>query len=201
MSHTNNSLDPFFFSEMMTHPALFAHPKPRKVVIIGNPVGILQEVLKHPAIEFVYCIGEKEVSTDDSRVSYYPALSSDDHDVIIQTHSMNNARHDFFNLLNPDGILVQLCPNPLVQPNKLRAVYQQLKQMGFNDWQILNFPQTGAPSDWQAIVMSTKSPLFKRIREKDIFNKPFSTSYYNFEIHQASLALPEFARLELGLLT
>lgn len=197
MNNPNNGLDPFFFSEMMTHPALFAHPKPQKVVIIGNPAGILQEVLKHPSIESVYCVSEQQITIADPRVSSHAKLPNDNQDVIIQTYVASDSHQDYFNLLNLDGILVQPCPNPLVQPSTLKTVYQQLRQIGFNDWQMMNFPQAGTPADWLAIVMSTKCPLFKRIREKDIFNKPFSTSYYNFEIHQASLALPEFARAAL----
>lgn len=44
--------DEFFYHEMMVHPALFAHGAARKVLIIGGgDGGILEEVLKHKAIE------------------------------------------------------------------------------------------------------------------------------------------------------
>ena len=44
--------DEFFYHEMMTHPPILAHGQARKVLIIGGgDGGILEEVLKHKAIE------------------------------------------------------------------------------------------------------------------------------------------------------
>lgn len=43
--------DNFLYHEMMSHPALFSHPDPRKVVIIGGgDCGSLREVMKHPGV-------------------------------------------------------------------------------------------------------------------------------------------------------
>ena len=43
--------DNFFYHEMMSHPALFAHADPKRVVIIGGgDCGTLREVLKHPGV-------------------------------------------------------------------------------------------------------------------------------------------------------
>jgi len=43
--------DNFIYHEMMTHPALFTHPDPRQVVIIGGgDCGTLREVLKHEGV-------------------------------------------------------------------------------------------------------------------------------------------------------
>lgn len=42
------------YNEMMTHPAMFAHPNPRRVLIIGGGDGyVLSEVLKHSSVEHV----------------------------------------------------------------------------------------------------------------------------------------------------
>jgi len=44
--------DNFVYHEMMTHPALFTHPDPKRVLIIGGgDCGTLREVLKHPTVE------------------------------------------------------------------------------------------------------------------------------------------------------
>jgi len=41
--------DNFLYHEMMSHPALFTHPNPKNVIIIGGgDCGTLKEVLKHP---------------------------------------------------------------------------------------------------------------------------------------------------------
>jgi spermidine synthase len=44
--------DNFVYHEMMTHPALFTHPDPKRVLIIGGgDCGTLREVLRHPGVE------------------------------------------------------------------------------------------------------------------------------------------------------
>ena len=44
--------DNFVYHEMMTHPALFTHPNPKRVLIIGGgDCGTLREVLKHSGVE------------------------------------------------------------------------------------------------------------------------------------------------------
>lgn len=46
------SRDNFFYHEMISHPALFTHAAPKRVVIIGGgDCGTLREVLKHPGVE------------------------------------------------------------------------------------------------------------------------------------------------------
>jgi len=46
--------DSFIYHEMLAHPVLFAHPAPRRVLIIGGGAcGTLREVLRHKGIESV----------------------------------------------------------------------------------------------------------------------------------------------------
>ena len=46
------SRDNFLYHEMMSHPALFTHPSPKRVLIIGGgDSGTLKEVLKHTEVE------------------------------------------------------------------------------------------------------------------------------------------------------
>jgi len=43
--------DNFVYHEMMTHPALFTHPDPKRVLVIGGgDCGTLREVLRHPTV-------------------------------------------------------------------------------------------------------------------------------------------------------
>lgn len=72
--------DNFLYHEMMSHPALFSHPDPKRVVIIGGgDCGTLREVLKHPDVEKVTQIDIDKLVTDLSE-KYFPALcdSNDD---------------------------------------------------------------------------------------------------------------------------
>ncbi|MGW8247403.1 MAG: polyamine aminopropyltransferase [Acidiferrobacterales bacterium] len=72
--------DNFIYHEMMTHPALFTHPSPKRVAIIGGgDCGSLREVLKHPGVEACEQI---ELDERVTRVSeqFFPTLceSNDD---------------------------------------------------------------------------------------------------------------------------
>ena len=66
--------DNFIYHEMMSHPALFTHPDPREVVIIGGgDCGTLREVLKHPGVRHALQV---EIDERVTRLSeqYFPEL-------------------------------------------------------------------------------------------------------------------------------
>ena len=70
----------FFYHEMISHPALLAHPNPKNVVIIGGgDCGTLREVLKHPGVESVTQIDIDEVVTQMS-LKYFPELCESNND-------------------------------------------------------------------------------------------------------------------------
>jgi spermidine synthase len=47
--------DEMAYQEMIVHMPLFAHPNPRKVLIIGGgDGGVLREVAKHPSVEVIH---------------------------------------------------------------------------------------------------------------------------------------------------
>lgn len=56
--------DNFLYHEMMSHPALFTHAAPKRVVIIGGgDCGTLREVLRHPGVErAVQCDIDEQVT-------------------------------------------------------------------------------------------------------------------------------------------
>ncbi len=66
--------DNFIYHEMMVHPALYSHPLPKKVVIVGGgDCGSLKEVLKHKCVEKVWQIEIDERVTINSR-RFFPEL-------------------------------------------------------------------------------------------------------------------------------
>ncbi len=74
------SRDNYLYHEMMSHPALFTHPDPRRVVIIGGgDCGTLREVLKHPGVEHVLQVDIDERVTRLSE-QYFPELCDSNHD-------------------------------------------------------------------------------------------------------------------------
>lgn len=72
--------DNFLYHEMMVHPALFTHPDPRRILIIGGgDCGTLREVLKHPGVESAVQVDiDQEVTRASER--YFPELCESNND-------------------------------------------------------------------------------------------------------------------------
>ncbi len=78
--------DNFVYHEMMSHPALFTHHHPRKVLIIGGgDCGTLKEVLKHDEVEHV---DQVELDERVTRVSerFFPELCAANDDPRAHLH-------------------------------------------------------------------------------------------------------------------
>ncbi|MDH3311291.1 MAG: polyamine aminopropyltransferase [Gammaproteobacteria bacterium] len=78
--------DNFVYHEMMSHPALFTHPDPKRVLIIGGgDCGTLHEVLKHETVEQA-----EQVELDErvTRVAekFFPELCESNHDPRAKLH-------------------------------------------------------------------------------------------------------------------
>lgn len=72
--------DNFFYHEMISHPALFTHPNPEEVVIIGGgDCGTLREVLKHKQVKKATQIDIDEQVTRLAE-KYFPELCESNHD-------------------------------------------------------------------------------------------------------------------------
>lgn len=74
------SRDNFVYHEMMTHPALYNHPNPKDVAIVGGgDCGTLKEVLKH---DTVHSSTQIELDERVTRVSeqYFPELCESNND-------------------------------------------------------------------------------------------------------------------------
>ena len=72
--------DNFIYHEMISHTAMFTHPDPKRVLIIGGgDCGTLREVLKHPGVQTVQQIDIDEQVTRMAE-KYFPELcdSNDD---------------------------------------------------------------------------------------------------------------------------
>jgi len=72
--------DNFFYHEMISHPALYTHPNPKRVCIIGGgDCGTLREVLKHPCVEHAVQIDIDERVTRLAEI-YFPELCESNND-------------------------------------------------------------------------------------------------------------------------
>lgn len=72
--------DNFIYHEMMSHPALFSHPSPAHVAIIGGgDCGTLKEVLKHKEVEKVVQV-EIDRRVTELCQQYFPQLCESNSD-------------------------------------------------------------------------------------------------------------------------
>jgi spermidine synthase len=202
--------DDCLFHEMMAHPAIFTHPQPRIVAVLDRDIGILNEVLKHRCVTAAHWMNKNTQNTfhDDTRVKHQPLAHSqwlrqqpEMFDVIIQTESPENIGTEtfetYFQALKNDGVFIQSVAISYLKLDELKPIYHHLDQAGFKDWQLLTFPQPSHPFGLRVAVMASKAIVFKQISEKAIFNRGFPTHYYNFDMHKAALALPQYLRTDL----
>ena len=85
-------LDNFLYHEMMSHPALYTHPKPENVLIIGGgDCGTLKEVLKHPEVKRAQQVEIDERVTRLSEI-YFPDLCSSNNDPRAELHFVDGIK-------------------------------------------------------------------------------------------------------------
>lgn len=224
-----SSRENFLYHEMMTHPALFTHPNPKTVVIIGGgDCGTLREVLRHPGVEKAYQIDIDEVVTQMSE-KYFPELceSNDDPRADIQFDDgikfMADAADDSIDIiivdstdpvgpgeglfnhafyanclraLKSDGIFVQQSESPLIHLKLINEMRDAMTDVGFADLQHVNFPQMIYPSGWWSATLAKKSGLFSDFRREEAKQAAvdWNLEYYNEDVHQGALALPNFVK-------
>lgn len=217
--------DNFIYHEMMSHPALFIHFKPRRVLVIGGgDCGTLKEVLKHPEVEEVEQVELDErvtrvaekffpelcASNRDPRARFHFAdgiewvakARPESYDVIIidSTDPVGPAAGLFsaefyancFRALRGRGIVVGQSESPLFHAPLIKSMHEALRAAGFLDVATLNFPQCTYPSGWWSATLACKDAPLSGFREEAVVHKTFPTRYYNYGIHTAAMASPEF---------
>ena len=102
-----------------------------------------------------------------------------------------------FRCLALNGILAQQSESPLFHTDLIGDMHRTMRQAGFVDTRAFCFPQCIYPSGWWSGAMASKSG-FSEFREADAKAKPFTTAYYNADIHKAAFVLPEFLREQLA---
>lgn len=226
-----SDLDNFLYHEMMSHPMLFTHADPRRVLIIGGgDCGTLREVLRHQGVEKAQQV---EIDERVTRLSeqYFPELcqANDDpraellfvdgikwvqdaadgsYDIIIidSTDPIGPAEGLFslpfyrecYRALSSGGILVQQSESPLYHPHILQAMYRDFASAEFSSVATLMFPQPVYPSGWWSATMAGKGIDVRQFDRARAAAKPFATRYYNADIHQGALAMPEFFKREIA---
>ena len=83
--------DEYMYHEMLTHPAMHAHPAPKTVIVIGGgDGGIVREVLKHDSVEAVHLVEIDAMVVETSR-EFFPQVAVGLDDPRVTIHAMDGA--------------------------------------------------------------------------------------------------------------
>ena len=100
--------DEFSYQEMITHLAMFAHPAPRRVLVIGGgDGGVLREVVKHECVERAVLVDIDEAVIRLSK-KFLPAMSVGFQHPKVETHVADGVdflrdRRDEFDVIITDS--------------------------------------------------------------------------------------------------
>lgn len=213
--------DRFIYHEMLVHPALYSHPHPRRVVIIGGEDGgCLSEVLKHVRIEEVVRLGtdrrldrvcrehfpDLHTATEDPRVrcigddaiAWLEQADRGSVDVILvdaprSLETTPGLLAKALHALGSQGLLVQASGSPVIHAERfIRPMHDAMRRAGFLDALTLQFPQSLYPTGWWTLTTACTDMPIMFCREEQAEEHPFETRYYNAAIHRTSIATPQF---------
>lgn len=98
-------------------------------------------------------------------------------------------------ILRPGGVLAQQSESPLLhEKNILKPLHRSLAEAGFAHRATLCFPVPSYPSGWWSCTLAGKACEVRDFRRAAAAARPFTTRYYNEDVHRGSLAVPEFCR-------
>ncbi|MCG6871164.1 MAG: polyamine aminopropyltransferase [Gammaproteobacteria bacterium] len=130
------SRDNFIYHEMMVHPALFSHPRPRRVLIIGGgDCGCLREVLRHDSVEHAEQVDIDERVTRLSE-QFFPELCESNSDPRAHLHFEDGVRRVEEAAAGSYDVIIIDSTDPVGQAARLfsapfyRACYQALGDEG-----------------------------------------------------------------------
>ncbi len=146
--------DEFIYHELISHPALFTHPNPKNVLVIGGgDGGTVREVLKHKSVENIDFV-ELDEKVVDACKKYMPSLSCKIDDEKVNTLFTDGIKYVAETDKKYDVIIVD-CPDP-VGPAK--GLFE--KEFYKNIFKCLN--------DDGIVVQQTESPLFNKDLIKNV---------------------------------
>ncbi|MBE3577275.1 MAG: polyamine aminopropyltransferase [Limnochordales bacterium] len=214
--------DEFAYHEMITHVPLQAHPRPRRIAIVGGgDGGAVREILKDPAVEKVVLI---EIDEAVTRVAqrFLPSIASGLGDPRVEIRFEDGIQHMQEHKSAYDVVIIDSTDpvgpaSGLFQRPFYQSVYEALADDGimvaqtespFLEKEILQsaveavravFPRVYV---YLGVVPTYPSGLWsftlgsKKYDPTVPQRRPLSgpTRYYNFDLHTAAFTLPNFVR-------
>lgn len=213
--------DEFVYHEMVAHPALFTHPNPKHVLVVGGgDGGVIREVMKHPSVEKAVLVDIDGKVIEYSR-QYLPEIACElDNprvevivgDGYMHIHEHKN-RYDVIMVdsTEPVGPAVQLFERGFYQ-----GIYEALKEDGIfvaqtdNPWfkgdlirkvnrdvkeifPIVRVYWANVPTYPSGLWTFTMgSKVHDPLEINTDQLRDVSTRYYTPRLHKAAFALPRF---------
>jgi spermidine synthase len=99
---------------------------------------------------------------------------------------------DCIKALRKGGLLVQQSESPLLHLDLIREMHNAMRQAGFAQTHLIQFPQPIYPSGWwsASLARKTRGKLASRLSAKAIAG--LRTQYYSADTHRAAFATPPF---------
>lgn len=213
--------DEFVYHEMVTHPALFTHPNPRHVLVVGGgDGGAIREVLKHQEVEKAVLV-EIDGKVIEYSKKYLPEIAGELDNPRVEVHVDDGFMHIHNNKNAYDVIMVDSTEPvgpaaPLFEKGFYQGLYDALKEDGIfvaqtdNPWfkadlirKVFNdvreiFPITrlytaNIPTYPSGMWTFTMGSKKHDPLEVDVQQiPPIETKYYTAQLHKAAFVLPRF---------
>ncbi|WP_152395694.1 polyamine aminopropyltransferase [Paenibacillus guangzhouensis] len=213
--------DEFVYHEMVAHPALYTHPNPKHVLVVGGgDGGVIREVLKHPQVEKAVLV-EIDGKVIEYSKKYLPEIAGElDNprvEVIVGDGFMHiHEAKDKYDVVMVDSTEPVGPAAPLFERGFYQGIFEALKEDGIfvaqtdNPWfkadliQKVNkdvkeiFPivrvfAANVPTYPSGLWTFTMGSKKYDPLEVDETQIPeIDTKYYSPRLHKAAFALPKF---------
>ena len=213
--------DEFVYHEMVTHPALFTHPSPKHVLVVGGgDGGAIREVLKHPEVEKAVLV-EIDGKVIEYSKKFLPSIAGGLEDPRVEVLVDDGFMHIHKNKNTYDVIMVDSTEPvgpaaPLFEKGFYQGIFEALKEDGIfvaqtdNPWfkgdliKKVNrdvkeiFPITrlyicNIPTYPSGCwTFTIGSKIYDPLKVDETKIPEIETKYYTSKLHKAAFVLPRF---------
>lgn len=216
----------FAFSEMVAHSIMFSHPKPEKVLLIGEiDRGILKEVARHKNVNEVYFISSNKEAKEvfeknfsnltlkddfkiktvfDNPVEYINNFEDYFDVIIIDSKNADLRKKDFlksaFRALTKEG-MISLVSGSLKNALEVNNGVKLFKTI-FRYPTVIRIPSTQEIFSDLGVILASKKINVSEISLRTLisrfkqFKEAKNLKYYSPEIYLSSLVIPKFYNIK-----
>ncbi|MFD3261830.1 polyamine aminopropyltransferase [Paenibacillus lentus] len=213
--------DEFVYHEMVAHPALFTHPNPKHVLVVGGgDGGVIREIMKHPDVEKAVLVDIDGKVIEYSK-KYLPEIAGELDNPRVEVQVNDGYMHIIQSKNKYDVIMVDSTEPvgpaaPLFERGFYQGIYEALKEDGIfvaqtdNPWfkadliQQVNkdvkeiFPivrvyGANIPTYPSGLWTFTMgSKTYDPLQVDETQIPEIDTKYYSPRLHKAAFVLPKF---------